>query len=89
MRLIIDVSLDGGEAIPSSELEQEGRNLVHSPKTADTRQQTMRHMLEAAASYVERKAAELSQTEIKNPYKFKEPAKAFGTVRVESAISED
>lgn len=90
MKLTITLSLEGGEAIPSSEIEHQGRSDVHSPKTPDTRLATLRHALEAAVTYVERRSAELSITAIKDPAApFNSPEKSFGKVTVESYISED
>lgn len=89
MKLTLEIKLEGGEPIPSSEVERQGRNDVHSPKTADTRDATLRHALEAAASFVQRRAAELSVTAIKDPAApFNEPEKPFGTVTVAYTIKE-
>lgn len=87
MKLTIQVALDGGEAIPSSEIERHGHSDTHVPQTPDTRMATIRHMLEAAQTYVERRAAELSVTAIKDPAApFNEPEKVFGTVTVVAEI---
>jgi hypothetical protein len=89
MKLTIELSLAGGEAIPSSEVTQDGHNTVHDPKTPDTRQATLRHMLEAAVAYVTRRAQELSQTEIKDlAWGFKAAPRPFGEVTVSAVIKE-
>lgn len=88
-RLTITLSLVGGEPIPSSESEQQGHNTVQAPKTADTRPDTLRQLLQSAQDFVERRAAELSITEIKDPgAPFRDPPKAFGTVTVTATIED-
>lgn len=89
MRLTIELKLDGGEPIPSSEIERQGRNDAHSPKTPDTRMATLRHVLEASASFAQRRAEELSATAIKDPAApFNDPEKKFGTVKMSYSIAE-
>lgn len=89
MKLTIELNLIGGEPIPSSEIGYEGRNEAHTPRTPDTRSATLRHALEAAVNYVERKAAELSVTHIKDPASpVNEPEKEFGQVTMKYEITE-
>lgn len=89
MKLTIELKLNGGVPIPSSEVERQGRNDVHSPKTSDTRLATLRHVLEAAASFAQRRAEELSVTHIKDPAApFNDPEKEFGKVSMDYKITE-
>jgi len=89
MRLTIELSVSGGEPIPSSETEPRGRGEEHKPKTADTRAVTLRSLLASAAEFVERKAAELSVTEVRDPaWPSGTPAKAFGDVAVSAEIED-
>ena len=64
MRLIIKLELEGGEPVPSSEVEKSGRGEVHKPLETDTRQATLRQVLASAAEFVERRCAELSGSSI-------------------------
>lgn len=89
MRLTIELDVSGGEEIPSSETVPKGRGEEHQPKVADTRQATLKHLLESAAEFVKRRAAELTATEISDPaWPSGTPAKPFGTVIVDAEIEE-
>jgi len=89
MRLTIKLSVSGGEPIPSSETVPKGRGEEHQPKVADTRDATLKQTLERAAEFVERRAAELSTTEIQDPaWPSGTPAKPFGRVIVSTEIED-
>jgi len=89
MRVTIAVTLSGGEPIPSSEVKPRGHGQEHDPQTTDTRAATLRQTLERAVEFVERRAKELSGSEISDPaWPSGTPAKAFGTVWVSAEIED-